>query len=510
MSSNEEDRSREFLLLDKEYDYKFTEKECSALHPILKDFLETYEQNRDKPIEDWLVPKMQEQLPDRSPNEIKQMVQDLMKALETEEAQKASLAEAAAKGRSKENWFADRLKEATSGMSMQDTVAYLKKLEAQIDIGNDWFLKTILTKTGTVSQNPNLDGYIAEQWHAQTFNINAKARGSTYHAEVLVPDGAYGKNSVDIVIRDENGKIVKKYQSKYYKDAKSTEKAFEKGNYKGQRKLVPADQADDINGKSSTTIEAPDGTTSDPFGKTDAERIRDEARNGRWNPLDWNDYKLKDLAIGIGKQTAGAAVMGAALGAGIEIAQKMWKGEDIHAKEVGKAALEAGADTGAKAALTGALKVGAEKGILKIIPKGTSVGACANIAFVAVENIKILKQLTDGKITSRECLDQITHTTVCAAGGLLLMGQGVSIGVELGLCLGPVGSLVGGLIGGGLAYAAGTKVGEYVLDHSKSFCLGLRQNLRKLYNTVTREEKETPLHQLSKTLATSFIVSRLI
>ncbi len=47
------------------------------------------------------------------------------------------------------------------------------------------------------------------------------------------------KNSVDLVIVDGEGKIVRKYQSKYFKDAKATEKAFKHGDYRGQRKLVP-------------------------------------------------------------------------------------------------------------------------------------------------------------------------------------------------------------------------------------------------------------------------------
>lgn len=510
MSDSKEERNREFLLIDKEYDYKFTEKECCALHPLLKDFLESFEQNKDKPIDEWLLAKIQEELPDRSPNEVKQIVQDLVKAVETEEAQKAALAEAMAKGRSKESWFADTLKKATSGLSMQDTVVYLKSLDDQIKMGNDILWKTILTKSGEVNQNPNLDGYIAEQWHAQTFNMNAKARGSSYYAKVLTPEGTYNKNSVDVAIFDKNGKQVKRYQAKYYKDAQSTEKAFAEGDYRGQRKLVPSDQAGDINVKSTTVLESDDGTTSLPLSKSEAERMRDEARNGHWNPLDWNEYKVKDLAIGIGKQTANAALMGAALGTGFDIVQKLYKGEDIKAKEIGKAALEAGADSGVKAALAGALKVGAEKGILKIIPKGTSAGACANIAFVAVEDAKIIKQMADGTITTREGMDRLARTTVSSAAGFLLMGKGAMVGTELGLCLGPVGAMIGGLIGGTLAYTAGSQIGNYVLDHAKSFAIGLRQKMRKFYNMITRPEKETTLQKLGTIAVSSLVLSRLI
>ncbi|MCS5854374.1 hypothetical protein LNO23_00245 [Klebsiella pneumoniae subsp. pneumoniae] len=60
-----------------------------------------------------------------------------------------------------------------------------------------------------MNQQLNLDGFIAEQHHADTFNLDAVAKGSEYRAEVLKPKsgGTYGKNSVDVVIRDGEGKL---------------------------------------------------------------------------------------------------------------------------------------------------------------------------------------------------------------------------------------------------------------------------------------------------------------
>ena len=56
------------------------------------------------------------------------------------------------------------------------------------------------------------------------------------------------RNSVDIVIKDARNQNVRKYQSKYDKDAETTEGYFEKGYYRGQRKLVPEGQGNDIKG----------------------------------------------------------------------------------------------------------------------------------------------------------------------------------------------------------------------------------------------------------------------
>ncbi len=81
-----------------------------------------------------------------------------------------------------------------------------------------------------MNQQLNLDGFIAEQHHVDTFNLDAVAKGSEYSAEVLQPKPyqTYGKNSVDIVIKDGEGKIVRRYQAKYGADADATDTMLKK------------------------------------------------------------------------------------------------------------------------------------------------------------------------------------------------------------------------------------------------------------------------------------------
>lgn len=324
--------------------------------------------------------------------------------------------------------------------------------------------RTITTQAGATSQNSRLDGFIAEQYHAQTFNLNAEAAESQYRAKVLEPTGnGYTKNSVDIVIVDGNGKVVKRYQSKYCKDAKTTEQAFEHGDYRGQQKLVPEGQQGEIQKKSTTVIEAPDGTTSNPLTKSTAEQMRDEAQSGKWNEVNWNEYKTKDLAIGIGKQAGYAALQGAAIGVGFDVAQKLWNGEEIKVEKVVETALVSGADFGVKAAAAGAIKVGVEKGIITVIPKGTPVGTIANIAFVAIEDAKVVGKMMTGELSFKEGIEKIEQTTVATAAGLVAMGEGAAIGVAAGAIFGPVGAAIGGFVGGTVGYMAGSKVGETIV-----------------------------------------------
>lgn len=452
------------LAIDEEHQPIIIEEECKALKPIVTDFMQTYAQNSNAPVESWLSAKIQEYLPDKSDKEIESITDEIVATIKVNEEKAKSLSEAIKNGRSKESWFASEMKQVTSVMSAQDASQYLAGLDSALNTANESLYRTITTQAGNISQNPRLDGFIAEQYHAQTFNLNAEATGSQYRAKVLEPNGnGYAKNSVDIVIVDGSGKVVKRYQSKYCKDANATAQAFENGDYRGQQKLVPEGQETAIEKKCTTVIEAPDGTTSNPLSKSRAEQMRDEAQSGNWNDLNWNEYKAKDLAMGIGKQAGYAALQGAAIGVGFDVAQKLWNGEEIKGEEIVETALVSGADFGVKAAAAGALKVGVEKNIIKVIPKGTPAGTIANIAYVAIEDVKVIGKMATGELSFKEGMDKLEQTTVSTTAGLVAMGKGAAIGSAIGTVFGPVGTAVGGFIGGTVGYMAGSKVGEAVV-----------------------------------------------
>lgn len=420
--------------------------------------------NKDKPVEEWLSKQMQEQLPDRNTEEIIELTNEIITMLKVDEENQLSLSEAISNGRSKESWFASTTHKAVSAMSVQEAAKYLETLDNALQTANESLYRTIITQTGAINQNPSLDGFIAEQYHAQTFNMNAEATGSPYRAKVLEPTGnGYAKNSVDIVIFDGDGNVVRRYQSKYCKDARATEQAFEHGDYRGQQKLVPEGQESEIQKKCTTVIEAPDGTTSNPLTKSRAEQMRDEAQSGNWNELNLDEYATKDLAIGIGKQAGYAALQGAAIGVGFDIAQKLWNGEEIEAEEVVETALASGADFGIKAAAAGALKVGVDKEIITVIPKGTPAGTIANIAYVAIEDAKVVGKMMSGELSFKEGVEKIEQTTVATAAGLVTMEEGSAIGAAVGTMFGPVGTAIGGFVGGAVGYMAGSKAGETIV-----------------------------------------------
>lgn len=483
------------LAIDEDLAPQISADEAQALKPIQKKFMESYLEHRDStPVDEWLRTEMAENLPDRSAEEIAQMSNEIITTLKVQEEKKASLEKAVANGRSKESWFASEMKSATSYMSAQETARYLQRLDGALTNANESLYRTLHTQAGVISQNPHLDGFIAEQYHAQTFNLNAEATGSPFRAKVLEPTGnGYAKNSVDIVIVDEDGQIVRRYQSKYCKDAEATARAFEHGDYRGQQKLVPEGQEQDIAKKVTTVIEAPDGTSSTPLSKERAKELQEEAQSGKWNDLNWNEYKAKDLAIGISKQAGQAALMGAAVGVGFDVAQKVWNGEEIKGEELVETAVVSGADFGVKAAAAGALKVGAEKGIIKVIPKGTPAGTIANIAHVAVENVKIAGKMATGELTVKEGLEKMEQTTVATVAGIAASTKGAAIGAAVGSVFGPVGIAVGGLIGGTIGYMAGSKVGETIVKGAQKIRKTVGEGIKSAAKTVIEVAKSIRL-----------------
>ena len=298
-----EDTDEQNLLIDDIFEPAITEHEARQLEPILISFIKKYIKNKDNENGEWLKAELSEQLPEKSEEEITEITNEIISEIKLQKDKHSSLENALKEGRSRESWFAKEMANATKNITVQESMRYYRDLDFALLKANSNLYDTIHTSSGLVNQNPALDGFIAEQHHAQTFNLNAEAKGSYYRAEALPPSSdGYTKNSVDIVIKDtRTGKIVRRYQAKYYKDAESTAQAFKDGDYRGQRKLVPDGQETDIK-NSSNVIESPDGVKSKPLSKQEAKTLQEEAQSGNWNDLNWNEYKTKDLAIGIGKQ----------------------------------------------------------------------------------------------------------------------------------------------------------------------------------------------------------------
>lgn len=459
-----------------EFDFSekvLSEKEAKGVSKIQREFLESYAVSKDNmPVEEWLPQELQKQLPEKTSEEIEEMSTEIISSLKVTEDMKVSQQKAIAAGRSKDSWFASTILQSTSQMSAQESARYLQSLDDAVKNANAAMHETITTKGSgyiTPSMNPSLDGFIAEQYHVNSFNMNAATRGSGLRAEVqpLKPGETYTKNGFDVIIKDTSGKRIHQYQMKYGATAEDTIRMINSGNYNNQTLVVPEEQVAAVQeafpNKTVTSTIGDSDVSSKTLTKEQAKELQKKAQKGNFMDADWNDYVAKDIAIGIGKQTGYACLQGAAVGAGMAIATKAWNGEPIDGEEVIENAIVSGADFGVKTATAGALKTASEKGVLKAIPKGTKGSTFANIAFVAIENAKVLGKVVTGELTAKEGLDAMEQTTASCVAGIAASTKGAAIGATIGSVLGPVGTAVGGFIGGTIGYMAGSKVAQTVV-----------------------------------------------
>jgi len=298
----------------------------------------------------------------------------------------------------------------------------------------------------------NLDGFIAEQYHAATFNMDAALKKSDLRAIARIPEPGeiYTKNSVDIVVKDKfgSGSIKGRWQSKYGTNGIATGKLFNHGDCRGQQKLVPKGHSANVQSKAVEKISC-GGVESKPFSKEEAQKMQFNAqKNGKMPQVSWNEYNTRQLAINIGKNAGVTGIGAAGLSIGLNVAYKAISGEKIEADEVLETAIETGIDTGVKCAATGALIASVEKGVISSIPKGTPIGIIAGIATTAVDNIEIMGKLATGKVSKIEAIEQMQETTVSTIAGLAVSTKSDVIGSTIDTVLDPGGVIVGGTIGG--------------------------------------------------------------
>ena len=433
---------------------------------LITSFVSSWERHKhEKTPAVWLADEFR-RYPDlwTGEEEIVSTANEVVAGVERANADKASLHAHLDAGKSKASWLAGKIEQGAAAAGVASVGDYAAGIDKALKTANDQMLEAVSTQSGAVNRIPNLDGFIAEQHHADTFNLDAAAKGSPLRAEVL---GSQGRNSVDIVIRDGDGHIVRRYQSKYGQDAEATQHLFEKGDYRGQRKLVPSDQEGDIP-KSTDRIEA-DGVRSKPLTKDEAKRLQEKAQQEQEiRQYEWNDVNRIEIAKSIGKQ----ALVGAALTSGFQgariLGRRVWNflrgkenppaSEDL--REFFQSSVKSAKHVGAQTAVSGAVVVAAKNGWIKIL-KHTPVGRIVGIVHVGMENAKVLFKLAKGELNGEEALDAMGNCTASAVGGLAGAGKGAAVGTVFG---GPVGAVIGGVVGG----IAGSKIGEAVYEGGKA------------------------------------------
>lgn len=210
-------------------------------------------------------------------------------------------------------------------------------------------------------------------------------------------------------------------------------------------------------------------------------------RDGVAPEMDYSHYQTKDLAMGIGKNAGVMALQSAAVTTGLNVAAKIFKGEEIDADELVEVAIKTGADTSIKTVTAGTLQVAIRKGIIKFIPKATPAGVIANIACVGIENVKILAKIASGELSVTKGIDQMGRVTTSMVGGLWGVAKGAAIGAKLTgwvPVIGPGLAVVTGFVGGMVGYFGGSKLGDAVYSAGKKVARAAKTVAKAAWNGI--------------------------
>lgn len=459
------------------------------------------EQNDDVTVSEWLSKKMQSEIADAE-----NVSKEIVESLRIQEQSLSDLQAAAAMKKSRTVWLEETLNRAASAVDGQMSADYFHEIGDTVGKAEQALLRVVRNADGSINQNPNLDGFLAEEYLTQTFNINAAGANNSARASVKspAPGETYGKNSVDISVHN-NGHIVQNYQVKFGKTAEDTIRMLKNGNYNNQRIVVPQDQVEAVkkafpNKTVVSTVEY-QSVVGDSLSKAQAKKLQQLAQT------DPDAYaaamkriSVKKSASFIAKGAIHSAAFGAILNAGMDVIGKKIRHEEIRAKDVLIAAVEGGADMGAKAAITSSIVMASAKGAIKFIPKGTPAGVIAGAVHIAVENAKILYKTAKGEYTPLEGLDKMGEVTTAGVGGLVSAAVGgkigATVGAAVGTLFGPVGTVIGGVVGGAIGgivgYAVGSSIGQKIYEGAKKVAKAavsfISNGIKKLKEILTGQK----------------------
>ena len=505
---------------------------------IIKKFLKSYAENEKsqdkKDLKTWLISELQNELPNKKVEDIEKIATELISGIEIYYQKKKEVEKYQSVGITNGDYIgnqilekvADEIEEAeiidtkeviedmkeasnilsqyneamiyeTAAIKEPQLVAnvlsaksvnnYVDTVNNTTDSANKTLMESITTKTGNINQNPNLDGFIFEEYHAGTFNIDATVKQKPYHAKVLKPKlgETYRKNSIDIVIED-SGKYVKKYSAKAYKITNGTAKSFYDENgykYRFQSKLVPTDQTNEI--ANSVDKIKYNNVESKGITKAEIKDIQNDLQSGNKKVDIFNfkkDVNTISISKQIGKQAMLNGTMGSILSMGTNIGINLIQGKEVEAEEVIEIGIKTGASMGMATAVAGGIRVAVEK---KVIPTVFSRMLTNNtIGAIAASSIDIIGtafKLGSGEISLGKAVKDVGNSLGAGYGAIISSGIGFSGGMALAttIGLGTIGT-VGTILTGGLALVAGAVCGVI----GSNIALKIANGLGKITETV--------------------------
>ena len=230
--------------------------------------------------------------------------------------------------------------------------------------------------------------------------------------------------------------------------------------------------------------------TVDGLVKSISREVKTQLKSVAAPELKLASKNIQEAAYSLGKNAVWSGIGGAIVSSAYYMVKQRANRQKIKVEEAVGAALTGGSDTGIKILTAAAIKVGLQKGFIPLLAKSTPAAVIANIAFVGIENLKIMAKFSRNEISALEAINRIAKTSVTLFYGLGWSAEGAVLGAAVFSFLPVAGTIVGSVFGGMVGYIAGSTFGEGVFAGAKKLLVKARTFADITWNCLCAEEKQ--------------------
>ena len=206
--------------------------------------------------------------------------------------------------------------------------------------------------------------------------------------------------------------------------------------------------------------------------------------------INLRSYDTTEAALRISKSAALSGVGSIALTTGFTLMTRALQGNlRMSQLQLFNILLKAGANNGLKAAVGGALKVSAERGLLPMLSRATPARTLAAITCIGMENMKILYDYADGKLSGMEAMEQAGKVSTACVFSLSFGFKGAMIGAAAFSVVPVAGPIVGALLGEMVGGVVGNQVGTVFYSNVKNLCLTAKYAVLADYDVIIQLEE---------------------
>lgn len=472
--------------------------ENQKINILIQSYLQSYlEKNPSVSDKEWLLHQLKKETLNFNEQDLEKFSDDLigsiksfsetLKSIENDSVQRNDYAVA---------WLEKKIAES-NGFEHES----VEVVDSALENASKRLLKNFKAEELHKSVDKSANELLAEQVVIDSFNENSQREDSKFVAAVdeTTDKSVYGRNAFDVAIIDKfTGQKLENYQVKYGNTVNETIDMISKINNAGQKILVPQEQIEEVKQifPVRQIVDKIGGTKLvDVVSSPITQNLISDYLDGKLskNISEIANTDPQELVKRIANNAFASGIITAGLNSGLE---KIINQEPVEFKdrELLEQALLNGDSEGIKIATSGALAACVQKGLIKALPANTPAVVVSGLASAGIENLKILSQVAEGKITAKQAFEHMGNMNLAMAFEFA-WGKFSNKVAAMALNFVPVvGPVVSKIIASGVLPIVSSRVRNLVYTGVKKVVPVVKSVVKSVYNKVksfAKSVKET-------------------